>query len=72
MSCHSICFVSLVPDTILNTLTFKFFTISETQFCKWIIDIVATTAALIYFNVKKKNTASFPLTLIICGFTLHS
>ena len=30
ISCHSMCLVSLVPDTRLNTLAFKFFTTSGT------------------------------------------
>ena len=39
----------------------------------WIIDIFATTAAFIYFNIKsKKNTGSSLLTLTICDLTLHS
>ena len=56
ISCHSMCLVLLVIDFRLNTLTFKFFySIRNTQFCMWIIDVVATTAAFIYFNAKKKQ-----------------
>ena len=42
VSCHSMRLVSLVPDTRLNNLKFKFFTTSGTHnfahgFCAWII-----------------------------------
>ena len=49
-----------------------FYNIRNTQFCMWIIDIVATTAAFTCFNTKWKNTGSSPLTLTSCGLTLHS
>ena len=73
VSCHSMYFVLLVPDIRLNTLTFKiFYNIRNTQFCAWVINIVTTPLHLLVLILRRKYTESSPLTLTICGLTLHS
>ena len=51
VSCHSMRLFSLVPDTRLNTLTFKFFTTSRTY-------NVVTTAFTCFNVIRKKHRIS--------------
>ena len=73
VSCDSLCLVSLVLDIRLNTLTFKFLTTSETHsFAYVLLMLMQLPLHLLVLILKGKNTGSSPLTLIICGLSLHS
>ena len=63
VSCCSIRLVSLVSDTRLNTLMFKFFTTSGTQFYTWIIDIVTSTTAFSCFDTERKEHRVIPINI---------
>ena len=72
VSCHSICLVSLVLDIKLNTLTFRILPTSGTQSFAWgLLILFQLLLNLLVLILKAKNTGSSPLTLTICGPTLH-
>ena len=65
--------VSLVPDTRLNTLMFKFFTTSGPRnFAHGLLILLQLPMHLLVLILKVINTVSSPLKLTICGLTLHS
>ena len=73
VSCYSMCLVSLVLDIKLTTLTFKFFTTSETHsFAYGSLILWQLPVHLLILILKGKKTGSLPLALTTCGLTLHS
>ena len=72
VSCHSMCFVSLVLDIRLKTLTFNFLAISGTHnFAHRLLILLQLPLHLLILILKEKKTGSFPLTLTICSVFLY-
>ena len=66
-------FVSLVLDTRLNTLTFKFLTISGTHsFACGLLILLQLPLHLLFLRLMGKNVDSLLLMLTIWGLNLHS
>ena len=65
--------LSLVPDTRLNTFTFKVFIPSGTHnFAHGLLVLLQLPLHLLVLTLYEKNTGSSPLTLIICGLSVNS
>ena len=64
------CFINL--GIRLNALTFTFLRTSRTHsFAYGLLILLQLPLHLLVLILKGKNTGSFPLTLTICGLTLH-
>ena len=73
VSCHFIDLVSLVNDTRLNTLTFNFFTVTETQILAYgSLILLQLPIHFFILILKGQNIGLILLLLIIYGLTLDS